>query len=181
MNSMTNILVDVRENQNLRGFHVLASLYLIADQLQSVRLYRLGGDEPNERTAVQSFSFDTGLRFHSIWQLLMVDHLFDLYLSAANQVPSDKASLAAQRTSRRSVLSLMFSDDPNGFPKNGLLLNGHSTRALADALLTALKVNGPLQTSAWREYKFCTRTPNSPFSDSREEYDVLPIGCNARC
>jgi hypothetical protein len=138
---MTNILVDVRENQNLRGFHVLAALYLIADQLQSARLYRLGGDDSNERTAVHSFSFDTGLRFRGVWRLLLADHRFDLYLSAANQMPRDNASLAAQRTSRRCILALMFNDDPSGFPENGLLLNGHSTKALADSLLAGLKVN----------------------------------------
>ena len=78
MTERCRLLVDVREDANLRGFHVLASLYLIADRLRSVELYRLGGDEPNENIACRAFSFDTGLEFRRIWRLTLVDPKFDL-------------------------------------------------------------------------------------------------------
>ena len=73
MTERCRLLVDVRQDANLRGFHVLASLYLIADRLRSVELYRLGGDELNENIACRAFSFDTGLEFRRIWRLILID------------------------------------------------------------------------------------------------------------
>jgi hypothetical protein len=138
MTGRTRLLVDLRDDDNLRGFHVLASLYLIADHLRMVELYRLGGDAPNERIAMRAFSFDTGLEFRRIWRLLLVDSKFDIYVSAANAFPCDRASVAARRTSRRAVVALMFGAEQVCTPVKGIVLNGHNTGDNARTLIDEL-------------------------------------------
>jgi hypothetical protein len=133
------VLVDVRDDANLRGFHVLAGLYLVADRLRSVELYRVGGQTPDEDTACRAFAFDTGLAFRSLWRLLLVDTRFDVYLAAANDVPMDPASVAARRTSRRTILGLMFGppDEPSAL--DALVIDGHDTLELARAVIDHLE------------------------------------------
>jgi hypothetical protein len=137
MTRRARLLVDLRDNDNMRGFHVLALLHLIADQLQSVELYRIGGDTPDEKIAMRAFSFDTGLQFRRIWRLLLVDSKFDIYVSAANTLPSDPASTAARRTSRRAIVALMFGEEQARIP-DGIVLYGHSTGDSARVLINEL-------------------------------------------
>ena len=142
MTRRIRLLVDLRDNDNLRGFHVLASLYLIIDHLRTVELYRLGGQAPDEKIALQSFSFDTGLEFRRIWRLILVDSKFDIYLSAANVLPCDPASLAARKTSRRSIIALMFGEDRARPPIAGVVLNGHDTAKMARKVIDELRPPG---------------------------------------
>jgi hypothetical protein len=134
------LLIDLRDNDNLRGFHMLASLHLIADHLRTVELYRLGGDAPDEKMAMQAFSFDTRLQFRRIWRLLSVDSKFDIYASAANILPVDCASVAARRTSRRAIVALMFGEEQAGPLINGIVLNGHNTADNARIVLEELSI-----------------------------------------
>jgi hypothetical protein len=139
MTRRARLLIDLRDDENLRGFHVLASLYLIADHLRAVECYRLGGDAPDEKIAMRSFSFDTGLKFRRIWQLLMVDTKFDIYLSAANVLPSDPASAAARRTSRCTIIALMFGAAQVSPSINGVALKGHNTAEIANKIMDRLR------------------------------------------
>ena len=138
MMTARRMLVDLRDNENMRGFHVLASLALIADRLQSVELYRLGGDAPDENIAMQSFSFDTGLKFRRIWRLILVDSKFDIYVSAANDLPWDAESIAARKTSRREIVALMFEQKGTVPPLEGVVLNGHDTTEIAREIIEGL-------------------------------------------
>lgn len=147
MTERCRLLVDVREDANLRGFHVLASLYLIADRLRSVELYRLGGDEPNENIACRAFSFDTGLEFLRIWRLTLVDSKFDLCVSAANDFPGDAASIAARRTSRRAIIALMFRNDETYKAVDAVIANGHDTAHLAQTVVDELLLYAPAKKS----------------------------------
>jgi hypothetical protein len=136
MTKPRRLLVDVREDDNLRGFHVLASLYLIADRLRGIELYRLGGDATDETIACQAFTFDTGLKFRRIWRLILADSKFDLYLSAANTLPRDAKSLAGRHTSRRSIVAVMFGHDA-GYV-NGEVVDGHNTARIAQVVADRL-------------------------------------------
>jgi hypothetical protein len=139
MTNRRRLLVDVRDNGNLRGFHALASLYLIADELRPVELYRLGGNAPDENIACQAFSFDTGLKFHRIWRLILVDSKFDLYFSAANSFPEDSAFAAGRRTSRRTIVALMFSQGAAPPTIDALVVNGNDTAHVAQKVMDELK------------------------------------------
>jgi hypothetical protein len=133
------MLVDLRDNENMRGFHVLASLALIADRLQSVELYRLGGDAADENIAMQSFSFDTGLKFRRVWWLMLADSKFDIYVSAANHRPRDVASIAACKTSRHKITALMFEPPPGTLSLDGVVLNSHDTTEIARKIVDGLR------------------------------------------
>jgi hypothetical protein len=137
--TIRRMLVDLRDNENMRGFHVLASLALIANRLQSVELYRLGGDAADENIAMQSFSFDTGLKFRRIWRLMLADSKFDIYVSAANDPPRDDASIAARKTSRRKITALMFEPPPGTLSLDGVVLNGHDTTEIARKIIDGLR------------------------------------------
>ena len=147
MTERCRLLVDVREDANLRGFHVLASLYLIAERLRSVELYRLGGDAPNERIACRAFSFDTGLEFRRIRRLIWVNSKFDLYLSAANDFPEDAASIAACQTSRRTIVALMFGRHEEPPATNGIIVNGHDTAHIAQKVKEELRLSAPTESA----------------------------------
>ncbi len=147
MTGRKRLLVDVRDDSNLRGFHALAALYLIADELQSVELYRLGGDAQDERIALRSFSFDTGLKFRGIWRLLWVDSKFDFLLSAANVLPQDPASIAARKTSRRMIFALMFDNSSTTLPIPGIILNGHDTANIARTVVDELRTSAEVAIS----------------------------------
>ena len=140
MNNGQRLLVDVRETGNMRGFHALAALYLIADRLGTVALYRLGGEASEESIACQAFCFDTGLQLHD-WRLPAGDDArFDLYLSAADALPWDDASVAARRAARRTVAALMF-----GLGKfqpffQGAVVVGHDTAEVAARVAADLRL-----------------------------------------
>jgi hypothetical protein len=108
MNRRPRLLVDVRETGVLRGFHVLATLYLIAERLHAVELARIGGETADERMACEAFCFDTGLKFHDDRAPDDDDASFDLYLAAADVLPWDETSVAARRRARRTIAALMF-------------------------------------------------------------------------
>lgn len=131
------LLVDVREDDNLRGFHVLASLLLIAERLREVELYRLGGAAAEEAIACQAFAFDTGLRFRRLWGLPLRDSQFDLYVSAANVLPRDPKSMAGRRTSRHSIVALMFGHE-DVFVGHGDIVDGYNTAGMARAVTNRL-------------------------------------------
>lgn len=135
------LLIDVRDDDQLRGFHVLASLSLIADQLKPVELYRLGGNTPDEDIACRVFSFDTGLRLRPLWRLALMDSKFDLCVSAANTFPRDTASLAARRTSRQTITGIMFDKFEHHPADNLTLIDGHDTSAMARAVLDVLEAS----------------------------------------
>jgi hypothetical protein len=137
MSRRRRLLVDVREDENLRGFHVLASLQLIADRLRDADLYRLGGNAADESVACQAFSFDTGLKFRSHWTLILVDSKFDLYVAAANGLPHDPQSRAGRRTSRWSVLGLMFEPQVPSLAMCDIV-DGLNTAAIGKAVADAL-------------------------------------------
>jgi hypothetical protein len=137
--TVRRMLVDLRDDDNMRGFHVLASLALIADRLQSVELYRLGGEAPDENIAMQSFSFDTRIKFHPFWRLILFDSKFDIYVSAANDLPWDSESVAARKTSRRKIIALMFDRQQSVPSFDGVVLNGHDTAAVARKIIEELQ------------------------------------------
>jgi hypothetical protein len=131
------LLVDVREDDNLRGFHVLASLMLIAERLREVELYRLGGAAAEEAIACQAFAFDTGLTFRRLWRLPLKDTQFDLYVSAANVLPRDPKSLAGRRTARYSIVGLMFGRQ-DIFVGRTDIVDGANTAGIARAVAARL-------------------------------------------
>jgi hypothetical protein len=140
--TVRRMLVDLRDDDNMRGFHVLASLALIADRLRSVELYRLGGDAPNENIAMQSFSFETQIKFRPFWRLILFDSKFDIYVSAANVLPCDAESIAARKTSRRKVLAVMFEQQRSMLAFDGVVLKGHDTAEIAHRIIEELRLPG---------------------------------------
>ena len=131
MNDAPRLLVDVRETKNLRGFHVLAALYLIADRLHPVELSRLGGETADERIACEAFCFDTGLELRACRATPVGDPAFDLYLSAADALPWDDVSVAARRSARRTVAALMFGLGEFQPFFEGVVVVGHETAEVA--------------------------------------------------
>jgi hypothetical protein len=140
--TVRRMLVDLRDDDNMRGFHVLAALALIADRLQSVELYRLGGDVPDENIAMQSFSFDTRIKFRPFWRLVLFDSKFDVYVSAASELPCDAESIAARLTSRRKILALMFAQHQIMPSPDVFVLNGHDTAEIAREIVEVLESSG---------------------------------------
>jgi hypothetical protein len=140
MSQARRLLVDVRESHDLRGFHALAALHVIADGLRSVELYRLGGEDPDERIACEAFSFDTGLLVRKLELVSKPAQHFDVYLSAANTFPWDEPSLAARRATRRTVAALMFGLREFQPAFAGVVIPGHDTAAIAEAVLSELRL-----------------------------------------
>jgi hypothetical protein len=144
MTKARTLLVDAREDNVLRGFHVLASLSLIADQLRGVTLYRLSNDTPDENIACRAFSFDFGLRLRSRWGLTLLGSKFDLYVSAADRFPDDPASRAARQTSKKTIAAVMF-ESPTALQSEAVLpVAGHDTALLARVILNELQINPEL-------------------------------------
>jgi hypothetical protein len=142
MNGGPRLLVDVRETRNLRGFHALAALYLIADRLRAVELARIGGETADERMACEAFCFDTGLQL-GLWNLPGGgDRRFDVYLSAADALPWDVASVAARRASCRTVAALMFGLREFQPFFDGVVVGGHDTADIAAMVVNELRLPG---------------------------------------
>jgi hypothetical protein len=140
MNGGPRLLVDVRETGNLRGFHALAALYLIADRLGAVELSRIGGETADERMACESFCFDTGLELRGCHVSGGDDARFDVYLSAADAFPWDDASVAARGAARLTIAALMF-----GLRKfqpffAGAVVLGHDTAEVAARVAAELRL-----------------------------------------
>lgn len=126
------MLVDVRESENLRGYHVLAALLAVAADLADVELWCTGGEGAEERIALQSFAFDTGLTVRPWRPALPGPDMFDIYVSVALVEPDDEATARARRIARRSIVALLTVDDGTG-------LDGHDTVALGRAVLAELR------------------------------------------
>lgn len=139
MTTVRSLLVDVRETDDLRGFHALAALYLMAGRVRPVELYRLGGETPDERIACEAFCFDTGLHLSSGAGLIGSDHRFDVYLFAADVLPWDEISINARHASRRTVGALMFGLREFQPAFDGVVVVGHDTAGIAAAVLTELQ------------------------------------------
>jgi hypothetical protein len=144
MSEARRLLVDVRESPDLRGFHALAVplavLHIIADRLRSVGLYRLGGEDREEQIACEAFSFDTGLLLRKCELATKPVQHFDVYLSAANTFPWDEVSVAARGATRRTVAALMFGLREFQPTFAGLVIPGHDTVAIAEAVLSELRL-----------------------------------------
>jgi hypothetical protein len=140
MSQARRLLVDARESSDLRGFHALAALHIIADRLRSVEIYRLGGEDPEERIACEAFNFDTGLSVRKFELASKPAQHFDVYLSAANTFPWDKPSVAARRAARRTVAALMFGLREFQPAFAGVVIPGHDTAAIAEAVLCELRL-----------------------------------------
>jgi hypothetical protein len=139
MKCAPRLLVDVRETADLRGFHAIAVLHLLAERLREVEIYRLGGEKPDERIACDAFAFDTALRLHACRLPIDIEQPFDLYLSAANTLPWDETSVAARRAARRTVAALMFGLREFQPAFAGIVVSGHDTPMVAEAVLSELR------------------------------------------
>jgi hypothetical protein len=140
MSGARRLLVDVRETGNLRGFHALAALYLIADRLGAVELSRIGGETADERIACEAFCFDTGLELRGFRAPAGDDARFDLYLSAADALPWDDASVAARRAARRTIAALMFGLREFQPFFEGAVVVGHDTAEVAARVAAELRL-----------------------------------------
>jgi hypothetical protein len=143
MNGAPRLLVDVRETGNLRGFHALAALYLIADRLRPVELARIGGETADESIACQAFCFDTGLELHTARLPEGDDTRFDLYLSAADAFPWDETSVGARRVARRTIAALMFGLREPQPSFAGAVVVGHETAEIAARVAAELRLPSP--------------------------------------
>jgi hypothetical protein len=141
MREAPRLLVDVRETDNLRGFHALAALYLIADRLRPVELSRLGGETADERMACEAFCFDTGLALRACHVPREGDARFDLYLAATDVFPWDDASVAARRGSRRAIAALMFGLREFQPFFAGAVVLGHDTAEVAARVAAELRLS----------------------------------------
>ena len=146
MSEARRLLVDVRESLDLRGFHALAVLHLIADRIRTVEVYGLGGEEPDERIACEAFGFDTGLMLRKPELATKPERRFDVYLLAANTFPWDEVSVAARRAAHRTVAALMFGLREFQPAFAGLVVPGHDTAGIAEAVLSELRA--PAEASA---------------------------------
>lgn len=141
MKDAARLLVDVRETDNLRGFHALAALYLIADRLRPVELSQIGGETADERIACEAFCFDTGLELRACRAPPVDDSPFDLYLSAADTFPWDDVSVAARRSARRTVSALMFGLREFQPFFEGAVVLGHDTAEVAARVAAELRLS----------------------------------------
>jgi hypothetical protein len=127
------LLVDVREQAEIRGFHALAALALVAQDLQDVRIYRIGGDAPEERIACLSFSFDTGLK------LIPVRKYFqrrpDAFLFVANDMPTDERSRFFRSAVSRHVAAMIFDSFNSASAIQAPFVDGNDTQAIAQSVL----------------------------------------------
>ena len=140
MTKTRTVLVDVREDGVLHGFHVLASLSLIADHLRGTRLYRLSRNTPDENIACRAFSFDFGLHLRSKWWQMLAGSKFDLYVSAADRFADDLTSCVARQASKRTIAAIMF-ENPTALQSASVLpVAGHDTALLARAILSELQI-----------------------------------------
>ena len=140
------LLIDVREDHQLRGFHALAAISIMADQLRNVGIFRLGGEEANEKIACLSFMFDTGLtlRHYSLNQMLMKP---DVYVFAADSLPQDNLSVFARSRARITIAALMFGWGDEQPALNGRVVVGHDTAEIALAVRDGLRLTEPARPS----------------------------------
>lgn len=130
------MLVDVRENDTIRGFHMMAAIYLAADQLRGVELFRIGGVEATEAIACEALRFDTSLELRP-WQPRRRNATpFDLYAVAATDRPTDGLSNSARRQAHVALLALMFGKPDSG--DGWKAFDGNDTAAIAERVLAAL-------------------------------------------
>jgi hypothetical protein len=105
------LLADFRETAKLRGFHLTAALKVAAAELRDFDIWYLGGDQPEERLAIEALAFDTGLKLRRWrWPMLALSGGIDLYVAAAERIPQDKKFLKARKAARRCLIGLVFSE-----------------------------------------------------------------------
>src|SRR5690349_9662132 len=127
------MLIDLREGNGLHGFHLLASLHLIADELGGVQLLRIGGEEATEAIALGNFIFETGFSVER-WGGGPVN----VYAFAADKMPKDVASLSARRLAARTVASILFG---RVLPTSNFVIPvpAHDTRAISEVLAALIR------------------------------------------
>ena len=140
------ILIDLRETDTWRGYHVLAALHLIAKSLRGVELWRFGGDDPEEEIAWRSFVFDTGLpierwvRRPPIMSAPPPRRPFDLYVAAASTRPGPALLEDPRRLAHRSLLALLLEGQIIRSDPNEALIGGHDTVAFGARILAEQRV-----------------------------------------
>jgi hypothetical protein len=109
MTSDKNVILDLRETADIRGFHLLAALAIAAPFLTKVKLHYIGGEAEEEMLAIQSWQFDSGCKL-SRWsgEALPFGLQFDLYAIIAESIVTDSLFEKAREVSRQTIVGLTF-------------------------------------------------------------------------
>lgn len=136
---MRRLLLDLRESDSLRGFHVAAAVMQIAPWLPRAACHVIGGAEGDERLALELLAHDTGVAFRP-WA---DGERVDLLLLAAERWPDDALSLQAIASARTVLFGATGfttprSSDASEVPAGVVCVDGHDTAVLASRTLELL-------------------------------------------
>jgi hypothetical protein len=133
----SRILLDIRETEVTRGYHVLAAATILCAQNYPLQLHALTTGHPEEALAARVLEFDRGVTIVE-WNPSNGGTAFDLYVTFAEKWPQDAATDAASSCSRLTLMGLTFPDHVPARP--GLVLvNGHDTAAFAETIRRLLR------------------------------------------
>lgn len=136
---MRRVLLDLRESDTLRGFHVAAAAMLMAPSLGTVACQAIGGAEGDERLALDLLAHDTQVNFEPWTE----GDAMDLLIVTAEQWPDDPLSARAIASSRTVLFGdasfrLRRGSDAPAVPPGVVTVDGHDTAALARRALELL-------------------------------------------
>ncbi|HYF07066.1 MAG TPA: hypothetical protein VD970_05550 [Acetobacteraceae bacterium] len=125
------LLLDMRETDAIRGYHVTAVAFLLIPVLRRCRAFVLTSGHPDGELALNALRFDAGIRL-PCWSRLpwLRPWRLDLYLAVMDHDARHLADeVAARCRPRRRILGLIGAAGtlPAG------IMDGNDTRAMADA------------------------------------------------
>lgn len=134
------ILLDVREANSHRGYHLMAAVTQIGARFAGCRLSALTSGNPDEAIALDVFRFDTGLDI-AIWPAVPEDltgePCFDLFATISDDWQDDALTAAARLRSRATLTGLCFKTDR---AEAKAAIDGNDTTAFAAAVLAHIEV-----------------------------------------
>lgn len=131
------VLLDLREGGGMRGFHLAASVSLLVARGIDAEFWALHADNDDTTLELALLRQDSG-QFILRWQPGVRGVRFDWLLAMADDVPLGTTWQAARGASRRALLGLMFPDPARPAERGVTILEGHDTRAFADAAAARL-------------------------------------------
>lgn len=130
------VVLDARERDGARGYHLCAALMLVKRDLSALDLSLAESLDQEEAQAFEAFCFDKGVGYSTI--TLASEEAPDLLLLAIDGVPALSRHAGVIDSARhRTVASLSWAvDDAEAVTVAGL--NAHDTRNLARLIEVAL-------------------------------------------
>ena len=145
-----SLIVDVRETAAVRGFHALAAARLVLDAMPATPVVVLTNGTADERLALQVLTYDIGRPIAEWSPATAIAAYLPLPARRRQGFAVGLAVLAGDRTGWRGrLLRRVAAVTVVGWmghatrPSRATVVDGHDTRAVADAVVAALRSAGP--------------------------------------